>query len=72
MQAYLEFERTNGDPSRLQILYEDAITEIPASADLLPNYTEYLHGTLKVFPFKLSFLFNCFFYWFTNEWCMFC
>ena len=32
--SYLEFEKSFGDPARVQILYELAITDFPISSDL--------------------------------------
>ena len=48
MQNYLNFEQSSGDPARVQILYERAITEFPVSRDLWLDYTRYLDKTLKV------------------------
>ncbi|RVX05871.1 Squamous cell carcinoma antigen recognized by T-cells 3 [Vitis vinifera] len=45
---YLNFEQSSGDPARVQILYERAITEFPVSRDLWLDYTQYLDKTLKV------------------------
>ncbi|RVW44390.1 Squamous cell carcinoma antigen recognized by T-cells 3 [Vitis vinifera] len=45
---YLNFEQSSGDPARVQILYERAITEFPVSRDLWLDYTHYLDKTLKV------------------------
>ncbi|KAK3007834.1 hypothetical protein RJ639_014336 [Escallonia herrerae] len=44
---YLSFEESTGDPARVQILYERAITEFPISAELWLEYTRYLDKTLK-------------------------
>ncbi|XVF26386.1 hypothetical protein REPUB_Repub14bG0011500 [Reevesia pubescens] len=46
--SYLEFEKSFGDPARVQILYERAITDFPVSSDLWLGYTRYLDRTLKV------------------------
>lgn len=48
LQAYLKFEQSSGDPARVQILYERAISEFPISGDLWLDYTSYLDKTLKV------------------------
>ena len=48
LQAYLKFEESSGDPARVQILYERAVTEFPISNDLWLDYTRYLDRTLKV------------------------
>ncbi|CAL5380029.1 unnamed protein product [Camellia sinensis] len=45
--AYLKFEQSFGDPARVQILYERAVTEFPISNDLWLDYTRYLDKTLK-------------------------
>ncbi|XP_002527822.2 squamous cell carcinoma antigen recognized by T-cells 3 [Ricinus communis] len=45
---YLNFEKTAGDPARVQVLYERAITEFPVSSDIWLDYTCYLDKTLKV------------------------
>lgn len=47
-KRYLKFEESTGDPARVQILYERAITEFPISSDLWIDYTHYLEKTLKV------------------------
>ncbi|KAK9161931.1 hypothetical protein Syun_002833 [Stephania yunnanensis] len=46
--AYLHFETSSGDPARVQILYERAITEFPISSDLWLSYARYLDQTIKV------------------------
>ncbi|XVF23161.1 hypothetical protein REPUB_Repub13aG0013400 [Reevesia pubescens] len=46
--SYIEFEKSFGDPARVQILYERAITDFPVSTDLWLDYTRYLDKTLKV------------------------
>ncbi|KAJ4783243.1 Squamous cell carcinoma antigen recognized by T-cells 3 [Rhynchospora pubera] len=45
---YIKFEESSGDPTRVQILYERAISELPVSSDLWLGYTNYLDKTLKV------------------------
>lgn len=49
LQTYLKFEQSSGDPARVNILYERAITEFPISSDLWLDYTRYLDKTFKVF-----------------------
>ncbi|KAJ9174854.1 hypothetical protein P3X46_013455 [Hevea brasiliensis] len=44
---YLKFEKSAGDPARVQVLYERAITDFPISNDLWLDYTRYLDKTLK-------------------------
>ncbi|TVU43694.1 hypothetical protein EJB05_10182 [Eragrostis curvula] len=46
--AYLKFEESKGDPARVQILYERAVSELPVSSDLWVEYTSYLDRALKV------------------------
>ncbi|KAF5733143.1 squamous cell carcinoma antigen recognized by T-cells 3 [Tripterygium wilfordii] len=46
--TYIKFEQSFGDPSRVQVLYERAISSFPVSSDLWLDYTRYLDGTLKV------------------------
>ncbi|XP_043722052.1 squamous cell carcinoma antigen recognized by T-cells 3 isoform X2 [Telopea speciosissima] len=46
--TYLKFEQSCGDPARIQILYERAITEFPLSSDIWLDYTRFLDHTLKV------------------------
>lgn len=48
IQVYLKFEQSMQDPSRVNILYERAVTDFPISADLWLDYTHYLNKTLKV------------------------
>lgn len=55
LQNYLKFEESSGDPARVQMLYERAITEFPISSYLWLDYTHYLDKTLKVF-FLVHFL----------------
>ncbi|XP_057785379.1 uncharacterized protein LOC131002911 [Salvia miltiorrhiza] len=45
--TYLKFEHSSGDPARIQILYERAISVFPVSADLWLDYTQYLDKTFK-------------------------
>uniref|UniRef100_A0A7C8ZJ78 RRM domain-containing protein n=1 Tax=Opuntia streptacantha TaxID=393608 RepID=A0A7C8ZJ78_OPUST len=47
-KRYLKFEESLGDPSRVQILYERAVTEFPLSSDLWMDYTRYMDKTIKV------------------------
>lgn len=51
LQVYLKFEKSSGDPARVQVLYERAVTEFPVSTDLWLDYTKYMDKTLKVFPY---------------------
>jgi hypothetical protein len=53
LQIYLKFEQSSGDPARVQVLYERAITDFPIASDLWLDYTRYLDKTLKVFPLNL-------------------
>lgn len=46
--SYINFEESSGDPARVQILYERAITEFPVANDLWLSYTQYLDSNLKV------------------------
>ncbi|KAH9750145.1 EMBRYO DEFECTIVE 140 [Citrus sinensis] len=46
-QQYM-YEQSSGDPGRVQLLYERAITDFPVSSDLWLDYTRYLDKTLKV------------------------
>ncbi|KAG2576290.1 hypothetical protein PVAP13_6NG016074 [Panicum virgatum] len=45
---YLKFEESSGDPARVQVLYERAVSELPVSSDLWIGYTSYLDRSLKV------------------------
>ncbi|EMS62530.1 Squamous cell carcinoma antigen recognized by T-cells 3 [Triticum urartu] len=45
---YIKFEESFGDPARVQVLYERAVSELPVSSDLWMGYTSYLDRTLKV------------------------
>ncbi|KAF9690327.1 hypothetical protein SADUNF_Sadunf01G0184000 [Salix dunnii] len=45
---YLKFEKSVGDPARVQVLYERAVADFPISSDLWLDYTRYLDRTLKV------------------------
>nr|CAB3481900.1 unnamed protein product [Digitaria exilis] len=45
---YLKFEESSGDPARVQVLYERAVSELPVSKDLWIGYTSYLDRSLKV------------------------
>ncbi|KAI9397072.1 hypothetical protein POPTR_004G229732v4 [Populus trichocarpa] len=45
---YLKFEKSVGDPARVQVLYERAMADFPISIDLWLDYTRYLDRTLKV------------------------
>ncbi|KAH9287575.1 hypothetical protein KI387_031692, partial [Taxus chinensis] len=45
---YINFEKSSGDPARVQVLYERAITEFPVVTELWLDYTHYLDSSLKV------------------------
>uniref|UniRef100_A0A0D9X3S6 RRM domain-containing protein n=1 Tax=Leersia perrieri TaxID=77586 RepID=A0A0D9X3S6_9ORYZ len=45
---YIKFEESSGDPARVQVLYERAVSELPVSSDLWMGYTSYLDKILKV------------------------
>lgn len=45
---YIKFEESSGDPARVQVLYERAVSELPVSSELWMGYTSYLDRTLKV------------------------
>ncbi|XP_006659057.1 squamous cell carcinoma antigen recognized by T-cells 3 [Oryza brachyantha] len=45
---YIKFEESSGDPARVQVLYERAVSELPVVSDLWMGYTNYLDKTLKV------------------------
>ncbi|CAO2200197.1 unnamed protein product [Urochloa humidicola] len=45
---YLKFEESSGDPARVQVLYERAVSELPVASDLWIGYTSYLDRSLKV------------------------
>ncbi|KAF7142436.1 hypothetical protein RHSIM_Rhsim05G0118000 [Rhododendron simsii] len=44
---YLKFEQSSGDPARVQLLYERAVTEFPISNALWFDYTRYMDSTFK-------------------------
>ena len=46
--SYINFEESSGDPARVQILYDKAITEFPVANDLWLSYTQYLDSNSKV------------------------
>lgn len=46
--SYIKFEEAAGDPARVQILYERAVSELPLFSELWLRYTSYLDNTLKV------------------------
>lgn len=48
IQNYIKFEELSGDPVRIQILYERAVSRFPVSSDLWLGYTRYLDQNLKV------------------------
>ncbi|CAL1353115.1 unnamed protein product [Linum trigynum] len=45
---YLTFEKSFGDPARVQVLFERALAEFPVSSDLWLDYVRYMDRTLKV------------------------
>ncbi|KAJ6837434.1 squamous cell carcinoma antigen recognized by T-cells 3 isoform X1 [Iris pallida] len=46
--SYIKFEESCGDPARVQILYERAVSELPMYTELWAAYTSYVDKTLKV------------------------
>lgn len=46
--SYMKFEESSGDPARVQILYERAVSTLPLFSELWLSYTIYLDNTLKV------------------------
>lgn len=46
----MKFEQSSGTPSRVLVLYERAVTDLPVASDLWLDYTQYLDKTLKVSP----------------------
>ena len=56
-QKYIKFEEASGDPARVQVLYEQAVSELPVSSDIWMGYTSYLDRTLKVL-LKISLAIN--------------
>lgn len=62
LQKYIKFEESSGDPARVQILYERAVSELPLFSELWLSYTSYLDNTLKVFSWPcLIYNFCCMF-----------
>jgi len=49
MQSYIKFEEAAGDPARVQVLYERAVSELPLFTELWLKYTSFLDNILKVF-----------------------
>ncbi|XP_022096230.1 LOW QUALITY PROTEIN: squamous cell carcinoma antigen recognized by T-cells 3-like [Acanthaster planci] len=47
-QPYLEYERREGNPARIQCLYERALTDNCLQIELWKDYTKYLDSELKV------------------------
>ncbi|GJN39854.1 hypothetical protein PR202_gb29002 [Eleusine coracana subsp. coracana] len=45
---YIKFEELKGDPARVQVLYERAVSDLPVSSDIWTEYTSYLDRALKV------------------------
>lgn len=48
LQNYIKFEEAAGDPARVQILYERAVSKLPLYSELWLKYTDYVDNTLKV------------------------
>ncbi|KAM7251890.1 hypothetical protein ACFE04_023773 [Oxalis oulophora] len=46
--GYLKYEQSSGHPTRVQVLFERAITEFPVSTDLWIDYSRYMDKTFKV------------------------
>ncbi|XP_072043836.1 LOW QUALITY PROTEIN: squamous cell carcinoma antigen recognized by T-cells 3-like [Amphiura filiformis] len=53
-QSYIDFETTEGDPVRIQCIYERAISENCLVSDLWINFTNYLTDQLKIKSVVLS------------------
>lgn len=49
----MKFEQSSGTPSRVLVLYERAVTDLPVASDLWLDYTQYLDKTLKVSPLSI-------------------
>ena len=47
-QGYLEHEKSNNDPARVQCLYERAVADLCLDASIWLGYVEYLDSTLKI------------------------
>ncbi|KAM5191246.1 squamous cell carcinoma antigen recognized by T-cells 3 [Mantella aurantiaca] len=53
-QAYIDFEIKEGDPARIQLIFERALAENCLVPDLWARYTQYLDRQLKVKDLVLS------------------
>uniref|UniRef100_A0A8C5LQW6 Spliceosome associated factor 3, U4/U6 recycling protein n=1 Tax=Leptobrachium leishanense TaxID=445787 RepID=A0A8C5LQW6_9ANUR len=53
-QAYIDFEMKEGDPARIQLIFERALAENCLVPDLWAKYTQYLDRQLKVKDLVLS------------------
>ncbi|XP_072921621.1 squamous cell carcinoma antigen recognized by T-cells 3 [Hemitrygon akajei] len=53
-QAYIDFEMKEGDPARIQITFERALSENCLVPDLWARYTQYLDRQLKIKDLVLS------------------
>ncbi|XP_018416410.1 PREDICTED: squamous cell carcinoma antigen recognized by T-cells 3 isoform X2 [Nanorana parkeri] len=53
-QAYIDFEMKEGDPARIQLIFERALAENCLVPDLWAKYTQYLDRQLKVKELVLS------------------
>ncbi|KAG9354945.1 hypothetical protein JZ751_001658 [Albula glossodonta] len=53
-QAYIDFEQQEGDPARIQIIFERALAENCLVPDMWAKYTKYLDRQLKVRDLVLS------------------
>nr|XP_033812439.1 LOW QUALITY PROTEIN: squamous cell carcinoma antigen recognized by T-cells 3 [Geotrypetes seraphini] len=53
-QAYIDFEVKGGDPARIQLIFERALSENCLVPDLWARYTQYLDRQLKVKELVLS------------------
>ncbi|KAJ4445263.1 hypothetical protein ANN_07064 [Periplaneta americana] len=47
-RAYVQHEISEGDPARVQCLYERAVAELCLDASIWLEYVEYLYSTLKI------------------------
>ncbi|KAH0554628.1 hypothetical protein KQX54_011972 [Cotesia glomerata] len=49
-KMYLEYEKLHGDPGRVSVLFERAITELSLEARLWEDYIKYSVSTIKIEP----------------------
>ncbi|XP_070573008.1 squamous cell carcinoma antigen recognized by T-cells 3-like [Ptychodera flava] len=47
-QSYIEYEKSEGDPTRIQCIYERALQENCLVTDLWKQYSKYIDGQLKI------------------------